>query len=405
MSDKDFEKPRSAFYGALFLAAQLVILAIVARVALARLQEGRTRRSLPPMREHPLSVEPLYDRPDLISDETLHAVLHKLRPRLRRPKPKINHVDHALRFWGAEARFRDPECLSGEEMRDILLDHAHFAEAWGKEEKPLLECNEHCVGIRTQEGQATASHVDHTLAGLAEVGTPLSFPIQTDQGPATVRSLLVASLRTFDVNQVEYEWSALAYALYLESLAPFRDVNGQEVSFDRIAERIMRQRLKQGVCYGNHRLHALVVLLRVDGQNPILGSACREKIVRHLQDVTRTLIESQAPEGYWNQHWASGVAPLPEDDTEDSKIDPIARKILATGHTLEWWALAPADLLPPDDVVERAIDWLAHVVIDMEDEAVQKNYTFLSHVGRAVALWRGHFPAHFIQAMEVGYSP
>ena len=400
MSDKQQTKTGLVSGGSVFLAVQLALLIVVASVALAKFHDARTRRTLPPMRRIPLSVDPLYDRPDLLSDETLYAVLHKLRPRLRKSKPKINHVDHALRFWGAAAKFSDPECLSGEEMRAILLDHDHFAESWGEEEKPLLMCNEHCVGVRTQEGQATASHVDHTLAGLAEIGTPLDLPIHTHEGPATVGSLLVASLKTFDVNQVEYEWSALAYSLYLESLAPFSDVNGQELTFDLIADRIMRQGLKMGVCYGNHRLHALVVLLRVDQQNQILGKQCRRRIIRHLRNVTATLVDSQHETGFWNQHWATGVGPLPEDDEEYSKIQPIAKKILATGHALEWWALAPAEVLPPDEVIQRAIDWLAEVVLDMDDEEVGDNYTFLSHVGRAVALWRGHYPAYFIEEME-----
>ena len=34
-----------------------------------------------------------------------------------------------------------------------------------------------------------------------------------------------------------------------------------------------------------------------------------------------------------------------------------------------------------------------------DDEIVDK-YTFLSHVGRALALWRGHEPLDFIEAMQ-----
>ncbi|MHB8901760.1 MAG: hypothetical protein ACYC6Y_23640 [Thermoguttaceae bacterium] len=385
----------------LLLLMQAVVVVAIAGAAMARRSEKARRAELPPMRRVPLKVLPLYDRPEVISDEQLLAVLYKLRPRLRVPDPKINHVDHALRFWGIASKFRDPQCLSGEEMRDLLMNHAHFAEAWGKEEPPLLECNEHCVGVRTKEGDATASHVDHTMAGLGEVGTPLDFPIMTSKGPGMMADLLVASLRTFEINQVEYEWSALAYTLYCERLAPFADTNGQEISFNRLADRLMRQEGKQGVCFGNHRLHTLTVMLQVDGQKPILSPECRQRVLDHLRQVTDTLVASQASEGFWNQYWSTGAAPVPTDDQEYSEqLDPLAKKVLATGHALEWWALAPEALLPDQEVIERAAQWLAQTVIAMDDTEITEKYTFLSHVGSALALWRGHEPAHFIEAME-----
>ena len=58
-------------------------------------------------------------------------MLDKLKPRLRMSRPKINQIDHALRFWGVEAAFTEEDCLSGVEMRELLLDHRRFSEAWG----------------------------------------------------------------------------------------------------------------------------------------------------------------------------------------------------------------------------------------------------------------------------------
>lgn len=400
MSKTQVTRSRSVWLGALFVAVQLAVVLVVVGVSGARRREARLDEALPPLRNEPLTVRPLYDRPDFVSDEDLLDVLHQLRPRLRGDEPKINHVDHALRFWGVDAVFSDPECLSGEEMRHLLLDHDCFAQAWGEGEEPLLQHTDHCIGVRTKEGRATASHVDHTLASLAEVGTPLDYPIVTADGPSTMRGLLVNSLEEFEFNQVEYEWSTLAYVLYVESFGPFRDHYGQHVTFERLAERMMRERIKKGVCYGNHRLHGLVMMLRVDDQHDIIDDACREQIIEHLQETTARLVAAQDPAGFWNQHWDSGTPPLAGDDSESAQIDAISRKMLATGHALEWWALAPPEVLPPDEVIRRGCEWIAAEVIALDDESVRAKYTFLSHVGRAVALWRGNEPAHFIPAME-----
>lgn len=405
MNDKSSRRSRFLYRGLAFVAVQVAVVVVVIGVTLAKRDPvQRSRFVLPPMRDVPLDVRPLYDRPDFVSDEQLAAVLYKLRPRLADPEPKINHVDHALRFWGVEAEFDDPQCLSGRQMHDMLLNHDHFCKAWPEEEEPFLVPNEHCVGIRTKDGKASASHDDHTLAGLAEVGTPLDMPILTHEGPATMRDILEASLRVFDLQQVEYEWSSLAYVLYIESMDGWRDVNGQEVSFDRLAERMMRERRKLGVCYGNHRLHTLVIFLRVDEVHPILSPACRQRVIEHLKGTTEVLVASQDPAGYWNQYWAMGERPVPDDALEQALVDAQGRRILATGHTLEWWAFAPQEILPPDDVIERAAGWVSQEVVGMDDDEVRKKYTFLSHVGRAVALWRGDFPARFLPLMEARHN-
>lgn len=74
--------------------------------------------------------------------------------------------------------------------------------------------------------------------------------------------------------------------------------------------------------------------------------------------------------------------------------------MVATGHALEWWALAPEEILPPREVIQRAGQWLAKNVMALNDDEIVDKYTFLSHVGRALALWRGHEPLDFIEAMQ-----
>jgi hypothetical protein len=380
---------------AAFLLVQVGVLGTAVGVCRAKLAESEARARLPALRQVPRQIGPLYDDPGVASDEQLRAVLYKLRPRLRGPKPTINHVDHALRFWGVEARFRDPQCLSGTEMRDILLRHRKFAEVWGKETPPLLAEDAKGLLFRTMQGLATSGHIDHTLGCLAEVGTPLDYPVETPNGGSTVRALLEASLRRFSLNQGEYEWSALAYALYCDSAAPWDSLERQEISFDRLAERIIREELPRGVCFGQHRLHALVMSLRIDEEQRILSPACRANVIRHLREVAALLSAGQDPQGYWNDAWAEGIPPAPEDLEEEGPYGTLARRLLATGHILEWLALAPEEVQPPRTVVRRGGQWLCHAVAAMSDEQIQRHYTVLTHVGRGLALWRGRFPSYY----------
>jgi len=391
----DQPSPTSSRRLIVFYIAQAFLLTAAVCWAASRYENLQTAHRLPVPNNEPLTIKPRYDDPNVVSDEQLVAVLSHLKPRFRGVKPKINHVDHALRFWGVEAVFADPESVSGVEMRELLLDHRQFVEAWGSETDPFLIPDTSGVRIRTQEGDAAASHVDHTLAGLAEVGTPLDYPLITPEGETRLRAVFEQSLRDFSLNQVEYEWSALAYALYLAPTKRWFSSEGQEITFDRLSERIMRQRLAQGVCRGNHRLHTLVMLLRIDEQAEILTSAGQERIVLYLQDVTRRLVETQHEEGYWEADWPGVEADGPQI-VGQSVLSPLTNQMLVTGHVMEWWALAPAEVHPPREVVIKAGQWLCKKITELTPAQVETNYTFLTHAGRALALWRGRFPAELL---------
>ena len=117
------------------------------------------------------------------------------------------------------------------------------------------------VRVRTKEGNLSSSHVDHTMASLAEVGTPLNFPIETPDGLSVYRSIVEQALRDFSLNQVEYEWSGLTFALFMPPDTAWTTSEGQRLSFDILARRIMRERLPRGVCFGNHRLYTVASLV------------------------------------------------------------------------------------------------------------------------------------------------
>lgn len=377
---------------AVWIMCHLVVIAGGLSWAAVRHRQLEQVKIPPTPRVTPLTVEPRYNVPEMVSDEQLQKTLHKLRPRLRHRNPQTNHVDHALRFWGLEAQFNDPECYAGMELRDVLLDHRLFRLAWDKGTKPLMLDTEFGIRPRMQTGAATASHEDHTLACLAETGTPLDFPVITSTGEKTVRDLYRDAFLSFSLNQVEYEWSVLAFALYCPTDKKWFTSEGQLISFDDLAERIMRQQLTHGVCAGNHRLHTLAVMLRIHEQTPLLSDNMREKIRLHLLNVTEKLVANQKEDGSWDTNWDGS------EKKEGGTLTPISRHILATGHALEWWAFAPESVHPKREVLVKAAQWIVKTVDGMNNGEIAKNYTFLSHAGRSLALWRGKFPAQVYQA-------
>ncbi len=373
-----------------FLILQAVLIALGAAWATARVREQNLAAALPELRPVPLDIRPTYDYPVVVSDDQLSRVLTKLRPRNNGPKTKLNYIDHALRFWTAKAKFKDPAYFSGEQMRGILTDNRQFVALYGTQTPPLLIDAPNGVRVRMQDGLATSSHDDHTMAGLAEVGTPLDFPVVTPTHKTDYRAMVDQALLDFSLNQVEYEWSAATFALLMSSRNDWITSEGQQMNFDRIARRMMREELPRGVCFGNHRLYTLTLLLRVDAEQKILSPVVRTEITDFLIGMTAKLVQHQHVDGFWDGKWP--LRPASSDVKEMSSGDLMTDRILATGHALEWWAMAPAECHPPRETLAKAGQWMVRTVENLTPEQVDSYYTFLTHAGRSLALWRGKLP-------------
>lgn len=361
---------------------------------------------LPRLNNRPRLVRPEFDYPFVVSDEQLAEVLEKLHPKFAQLPTKVNFVDHGVRLWGPLATF-DDGALSGQQMLNMLLNHGVFAKTWGPTAPPLLQHTDYGIEVTTQQGSATVSHVDHLMGTIAELGLPLESRIVASDGPGTIRDLLQHGLLSFQLNQHEYEWTALATALYATSDADWRTLEGELVDFNRLAERLMRQEQPLGVCYGQHRLYTLAMFLRIDeqmrGESPprrLLSAESRHEVFVYLREMTRKLYETQSVDGFWDGNW-----PNPQQAVRDPETDVLSRRILATGHALEWWAMSPEELHPPRETIVRASQWLASTIVGMDAVQIEKNYTFLTHAGRALALWRGCSAAEFEKRIGVVHAP
>lgn len=363
---------------------------------LVRELTGRPWTAVTPVpRETPLSIEPLYDDPEVVSDEELAAVLRKVQPRFASAQLKPNYVEHALRTWGATVEFQDPRVMSGTELKAFLTDHGRYLASWGPAVEPLLQDRPAGVAIRWGKETCASVHHDHWLASLTEAGVSLHEPVFTPSRRMTLYDALQEALRDFRLDEVETEWSALAFGLWLPPGARWVNNTGRELSFDLLAERQMRGDQKLGVCAGTHRVYALMVLLRLDDEYHILSPEVREAAWQHLERVRDALIASQFPDGHWPSNWADGAAAV-----QRPVSDELYRQVIATGHHLEWLAIAPRELHPPREQILQAARWVIRTTLSQSQPQILERYTFFSHVGNALALWRKTRPAVFWQHWE-----
>lgn len=394
-----------------FLSLRLVMVAMAGGVFVAS-HAGciRGEQRLPELRERPLHVRPLQDEPLVVTDEQLSLLLLKLRPRDLGSNTPINKIDHALRFWGVSADFGDRSFMDGREMQRRLMDHGRFVELYGKPATPLLQDHRDGVRVSVQLSSTTSSsHAHHTMACLGEVGTPLDHPLITTGQTTTFRAMVEQGLRDFSLNQAEYEWSVLTFALYVLPQQEWWTRDRERVDFDALARRAMRYPMPRGACFGGHRLYVLAMLLRLQRQNEargLLSAALADEVHGFLADMTRRLVEHQHADGYWDPGWPTAEAgSQPAHEGPNTFMD----RLLVTGHTLEWWGMLDPQLdqalLPPRSTVVSAGQWLVRTVADLSEDQVQEFYVPLTHAGRALALWRSIDPAMAIRPRSPSPAP
>ncbi|MFN0199299.1 MAG: hypothetical protein ACKVT0_21325 [Planctomycetaceae bacterium] len=347
-------------------------------------------------REHPLRISGLYDEPAMVSDDDLAKVLSQIAPKFDQKKLKPNFVEHALRTWGVDAEFQDSEIMSGIKMRDFLIDHGKYLASWGNEVKPLLQDQPQGVSIRWGKESGASVHHDHWLACLTEAGITLTEPVYApSQRPMTTNSVLQQALIDFRLDERETEWSVLAFGLWLPPVKSWTAQDGRSISFDQLAERQLRGHNRFGVCSGTHRLYSMMALVRLDDEFQILSGPAREKILEHLKAIRELLIVSQLPDGRWPDNWWAGKLAA-----ENPIVSPLHEDVIATGHHLEWLAIAPRELHPPHEQIERAAKWVIETTASQSFSDIQGKFTFYSHVGNALSLWRKTRPADFWKKWE-----
>ncbi len=386
-----------------FVGVYLLAFTLAAPATRQQLTQELTGRTSPQAieipRVEPLRIEPLYDRPEMVSDDDLAAVLWQIRPVFERQGLRPNLVEHAVRAWSVQAEFRDPQVMSGQQMQEFLLDHSSFLLSWNEGATPLLEDRGQGVGVNWGTARSASVHHDHMLASITEAGARLDAAVYLpNQRVLTLEDVLRESLRDFRLDERETEWTAMAFGLWLPPVRSWQAADGREMSFDLLAQRLIRGQLEKGVCHGTHRVYSLMLLWRLDQEHDILSDEMAQKVYQHLELVRDLITESQFAAGYWPGNWNEGAAAV-----ANPREDELKDRIIATGHHLEWLAIAPAELHPPQELIDNAARWIIQTTKAQTPTEIQQRYTFLSHVGNALAMWRKTQPHLFWQQWEAAH--
>ncbi|MBI3462687.1 MAG: hypothetical protein HY000_06440 [Planctomycetes bacterium] len=277
-------------------------------------------------------------------------------------------------------------------MAAILTKQAEYRKHYPDSPADLLSRSSNGISVWTAVAKEAQTHKDEILEVFAEIGTALDHPVQLAGFQATLQAILDDSLARFQPEQIDVEFTAIAYARYLPPQREWTNRFGQRHSFDDLADVLASRTLGWTVCYGTHVPYALVTLLRVDEQVPILSPLRRRLARQRLAEVSRLLVRTQYKNGAWGPDWWND-APGPGGASENPNPEvSVSNFIRATGHHLEWIALAPKDLRPPDANVEKAAQWVVSTTLAQPQGILSTYYGEFSHGARALLLLSGSKP-------------
>jgi hypothetical protein len=383
--------PNSAFKMARLsrfaLPPLVVIAALLAyRLISAAITPASAGIALP--RNEPLTIASRFNDPRVVTDEQLRAVLARVTPPV--DPVTTNNFVHALRLWGEKSKFKNAGLPSGENLRDYFLDDATFRRWAGENAPPLFYRDAAGVQVRSFDerttDRATSSyHAADLIATLAETGVPLNTPLRLREGETTVRELLETTLRQGHLDQLEYEWLAIAYARYVFPQRSWKNKYGEEIDVNDLVNELIGHPPGLGPCNGLHRLEALAVLYRADETEQVLRPQTKLKILHTLKRTSVLLAAAQTSDGYWTRQWPAGAAAAQPGEKNPASLHD---KLLVTGHHLEWLALAPDEVQPPRETVIRAAQWLARTLVEMDQKDLIEAYGPYTHAARALCLWR-----------------
>ena len=371
----------------------LPVLIVAAALGLYRLVVVGTQPAavvLP--RNMPTVIAPRINDPRVVTDAQLAAVLDRVLP----PADPVstNNFVHALRLWGPNADFGDAKIPSGRQLRDYFLSDRAFRRWAGEQAPPLFFRGRDGIEVRSYDDRVTdretsSFHTDDLVATLAETGVPAGAPLVLRDGQARVGDLLTTALLRAHPEQLEYEWTAIAYARYVFPHPGWRNKYGEKINVDQLVDQILKNPPGIGPCNGLHRLEALVVLNRADDEYRALQPKTKLKVLTALKRTSDVLVRAQTAEGYWTRQWPRGAAA-----SQPGKDNPatLHDKLLVTGHHLEWLALAPEEVQPPRETVIRAAQWLARTLVEMDQKDLLEAYGPYTHAARALCLWRSTEP-------------
>jgi hypothetical protein len=338
----------------------------------------------------PIVVHPRGDLTDVIPQSEVRIALQCWEPYWE--YRRAGDILHALRLWGPNAQFPERPvfavpagvvALSGNDMLRFFLDDHEFRRRYPTS-LPYFFPSRQGWGARVESTGEYNAHVDDFLELAAECSLPVDTRLNWSGKSFTIRDLFEHSFQWYHPKR-ELEFTAVAYAHYLDPKAYWVNRFGDRFTLNDLSLQLLELDLNERTCFGTHVPYALTMILYADELHSRLSQPIKHRIEERLRSISARLTETQTAAGWWNASWTG------RSSDKENNEDEMFQWLTCTGHHLEWITLVRPELRPPKPVICRAAQRLLYFLRNFKGKVLSafKQYAPISHVARALVLLSG----------------
>lgn len=343
--------PRVAVVGAVAGSAAAVLALLLTHAPRDRAADLRFRDV--PLRPAP-KARPLVE----VGGDVWTSVTDRFVPRIRKGERWITSASvclHCLRLRGSGAVFPDEVLPTSAAVLRALTTEAGSKAAFGTS---IVAPNRFGLRFRPRSllpqssTPSDESHTDQILAGLLEFGTRLDQAVVIGERALPLRDAVADAVTNFSLAQPEIEWSTIILLSVLPPQRSWTNKFREAFTFDALCSEVLDRDPSRSSCGGAHLFHAMVLFQAVDAFEPILERQSRLRLNEHLRGLLAKLESTQAADGSWGLNWHNGQVDAPDES------EPLAARLLVTGHVAETLTLLDAAHGCGDEVLRRAGTYL-----------------------------------------------
>lgn len=376
---------------ALITGAMTSVLVVAMLILVLAIRSERRQRpdsvTEQPIQIRPIPFQPrsrnLTQQPGTNAPERISMVWDKLRPRYLSTWAEYTHAYRLFR----DARISSP--WKNVSLRQPLFDASIASKVFNS---TIHIRTTHGLGIAPSDQRYPSqgeAHFGYTLMTLADCGIASTERIHVDDTQTTVKDLVLHTIANYSAVQ-EDAFAVVALAAYCDHTQSWRNKHGQLYSFDEVCDKLLSTNIVEGACNGAHNAYALAFLLNQHHETPVLSTPCVDRLRQRLSDLYALLERCrQSNGGYSSIAFARNGSPRDDASQAPNRGDGKSRAndVSLTAHSLEWFALVPANLTIETDAVRGACEYLINEVLDVSPSELENNYTKYCHAGHALSVW------------------
>lgn len=235
------------------------------------------------------------------------------------------------------------------------------------------------LGLRAalEEGsKAGQGHADQWLAVLSQCHLPPDQIIRVKKDEVTMMDFVAQVQQDLPRNvKQEFSWTLIGLTAYLPTDAQWTASDGKTWSIEKLVEIEANQELASSACGGTHRMIGLATALKrhqeADGEVSGSWNLAEEAVARAIEQAK----QNQNTDGSFSIHYFDRPGNSPD----------LAQNLGATGHIVEFLAVAATDKELRQPWVTRAVDYLCEVF--EKTEKVDLECGALYHAAHGLVLY------------------